>query len=300
MEIKCAQLNLQHSKTATYNLTQLILHNIDVAFVQEPYIVLNNVAGFPKSFRIFAHGNGRKRSAIIVNKNKIDAIAIRQVSVEDATLIELSYSGFNFYGASLYFPNDCDIERDIESLEEIIQLTKGKGLLLSIDSNSRSKLWNDTITNQRGKFLEDFIITRDILLMNVETSIPTFETIRGHNWIDLTLCNSILAQKTSGWTCGDKESCADHKIMFFNIVAEQSNGNAVHYLGKRYLTKTEDWEKTVNKLTTNQLLNFRCQISPNDPTKCDEELSNKVKQGTDIGKTMHTFISAVAATSDAA
>jgi len=56
--------------------------------VQEPYIVLNNVAGFPKSFRIFAHGNGRKRSAIIVN-NKIDAIAIRQVSDEDATLIEL-------------------------------------------------------------------------------------------------------------------------------------------------------------------------------------------------------------------
>ena len=77
MEIKCAQLNLQHSKTATYNLTQLILHNnIDVAFVQEPYIVLNNVAGFPKSFRIFAHGNGRKRSAFIVN-NKIYAIGIR-------------------------------------------------------------------------------------------------------------------------------------------------------------------------------------------------------------------------------
>lgn len=111
-EIKCAQLNLQHSKTATYNLTQLILHNnIDVAFVQEPYIVLNNVAGFPKSFRIFAHGNGKKRSAIIVNNNKIDAIAIRQVSDEDATLIELSYSGLNFYGASLYSPTDREIER---------------------------------------------------------------------------------------------------------------------------------------------------------------------------------------------
>jgi hypothetical protein len=103
--------------------------------VQEPYIVLNNVAGFPKSFRIFAHSNGGKRSAIIVNNNKIDAIAIRQDSDKDATLIELSYSGLNFYGASLHFPVDCEIERDIESLEEIIQLTKGKGLLLSTDSN---------------------------------------------------------------------------------------------------------------------------------------------------------------------
>ena len=78
--------------------------------MQNPYIVLNNVAEFPKSFRIFAHRNGRKRSAIIVN-NKIDAIAIRQVSDEDATLTELSYSGLNFYGASLYSPTDREIER---------------------------------------------------------------------------------------------------------------------------------------------------------------------------------------------
>jgi hypothetical protein len=122
-----------------------------------------------------------------------------------------------------------------------MQLTKWKGLLISIDSDSRSKLWYDTITNQRGKFLEDFIITRDLRLMKVETSFPTFETIRGRSWIDLTLCNNILVQKTSGWACGVEESCADHKIIFFNIVAERSNGNAVYYPGKRYLTKTEEW-----------------------------------------------------------
>jgi len=51
-------------------------------------------------------------------------------------------------------------------------------LILSIDSNSRSKLWHDTHTNQRGKFLEEFIIS-DLLLMNEATDIPTFETITG-------------------------------------------------------------------------------------------------------------------------
>ena len=89
-KIKCMQLNLQHSRTATYNLTQIILqNNIDIAFLQEPYTVLNNVAGFPKSFKIFALANGRKRSAIIVNNN-IGTIAIQQVSDEDAISIELS------------------------------------------------------------------------------------------------------------------------------------------------------------------------------------------------------------------
>ena len=116
--IKCAQLNLQHSRTATYNLTQLILqNNIDVAFVQEPYTVLNNVAGFPKSFRIFTHGGGRKRSSIIVN-NYVDAIAIRQLSNEDATLLKLRHGDLSLYGVSLYFPIDRVIGKDIESMEK--------------------------------------------------------------------------------------------------------------------------------------------------------------------------------------
>jgi SAM-dependent MidA family methyltransferase len=61
--------------------------------LQEPYTVLNNVAGFPKPFKIFAHGVGRKITAIIVSNNNIDAIAIKQVSYEDAILIELRYEG---------------------------------------------------------------------------------------------------------------------------------------------------------------------------------------------------------------
>lgn len=241
MTIKCAQLNLQHSRTATYNLTQLILqNNIDVAFVQEPYTVLNNVAGFPKSLRIFAHGVGRKRSAIIINNN-IDAIAIRQLSNEDATLLELRHGDYNFYGASLCFPIDRDIERDIESIGKIIQLTKGKGIIISIDSNSRSKLWCDKTTNQRGKSLEEFILTHDLFLMNEATDTPTFETMRGRSWIDLTLCDNALVQKISWWTCGEEESCADHKIIFFNISAERNGGTAIYYPGKRYLMKTGEW-----------------------------------------------------------
>ena len=59
--IKCVQLNLQHSSVAASNLAQLVTqYNIDIAFVQEPYLIHNNVAGFPKGFRIFAHGGAGK------------------------------------------------------------------------------------------------------------------------------------------------------------------------------------------------------------------------------------------------
>jgi hypothetical protein len=49
-------------------VTQVIIqYNVDIAFVQDPYTSHNNVAGFPKGFKIFAHGRGRKRVAIVIN-----------------------------------------------------------------------------------------------------------------------------------------------------------------------------------------------------------------------------------------
>jgi hypothetical protein len=98
---------------ATANLTKTILqYNIDIAFVQEPYTIINKVAGFPKGFRIFTCGRDRKRSAIIINNNDGDVVAITQDSHEDAILTEIRYAGLKFYGASIYLPIDRDIERD--------------------------------------------------------------------------------------------------------------------------------------------------------------------------------------------
>jgi len=109
---------------------------------------------------------------------------------------------------------------------------KGEGLVLAIDSNARSKLRFDKHTNTRGRTMEEFIISRDLQILNKETGIPTFETSRGRSWIDLTLCNSKLSQYTRRWTCGEEESCADHKIIFFDIELMGEGGNITHYFRK--------------------------------------------------------------------
>jgi hypothetical protein len=89
------------------------------------------------------------KSEVVFNADEHSMNAIKQVSNKDAILIEFSYEGLTFYEASLYFPIDHDIARDSETVEKIIQLAKGEGLILSIDSNSRSTLWYDMSTNQR-------------------------------------------------------------------------------------------------------------------------------------------------------
>jgi hypothetical protein len=81
---------------ATANMTQIIKqYNIDVTFVQEPYTILNKVAGFPKGFNIFTCGTDRKRSAIIINNNDIDVITITQASHGVPILLKLDMGALN-------------------------------------------------------------------------------------------------------------------------------------------------------------------------------------------------------------
>jgi len=47
--IKCYQINLQHSKTATDNITELIeKEEIDMVFIQGPYTIHKRVVGITK------------------------------------------------------------------------------------------------------------------------------------------------------------------------------------------------------------------------------------------------------------
>jgi len=90
--LRCLQANLQHKRAATDNLIQMISENqIDLAFVQEPYIIRNSLAGIPKSLRTYVSGNGRKRAAILVNNKELDVVLIAQLSDEDCIVVEITY-----------------------------------------------------------------------------------------------------------------------------------------------------------------------------------------------------------------
>jgi len=56
----------------------------------------------------------------------------------------------------MYFDITKDIERELNKVEEILQFTKGNGLVITVDSNSISVAWHDSQTNQRGKIMKEY------------------------------------------------------------------------------------------------------------------------------------------------
>ena len=85
--------------------------------------------------------------------------------------------------------------------------------------------------------MEEYIITRDLHIINTETGIPSFETNRWHSWIDLTLCNSKLAQNIKRWTCREEESCADHKMFRHRIKGPRNIRPTLHSEALQYKSR---------------------------------------------------------------
>jgi hypothetical protein len=91
-----------------------------------------------KGYRTFSNGEGKHRAAIIVQENTIDALLITQMSDKDAVLLEINKGKSSFYAASIYVNIDDQIAHNFKTVDRILQSTKGKNLVLAIDSNSRA------------------------------------------------------------------------------------------------------------------------------------------------------------------
>ena len=102
-------------------------------------------------------------------------------------------------------------------MQTILTHKKGVGIIFSIDSNARSTSWHDVLSNNRGKKLEEFIVSKQLHITNEESSSYTFQTERGASNIDLTVVNSQAIDYVTEWAIHEQESCSDHKIIKFGI-----------------------------------------------------------------------------------
>jgi hypothetical protein len=139
---------------------------IDVAFIQEPYTTHNRVARITKRCREFTSSTGRCRSATVVANNQIDALLIQDVTDKDAVVVELILGDLKFYTANMYLDITKKLDKDFKLINDILQLANTSGILITKDSNSRSRTWHDKFANVRGRELEEFLISQQLFIIN--------------------------------------------------------------------------------------------------------------------------------------
>ena len=116
-----------------------------------------------------------------------------------------------------------------------------------MDSNARSTLWYDTLSNNRGKILEEFIINKQLYIMNEVSTSTTFTNRIGNSNIDLTLINSQLLRRVSGWDISDKESNSDHSITKYVIGPDKKLKHKAKTHEGRFIVNEENLAKISRK-----------------------------------------------------
>ena len=81
-------------------------------------------------------------------------------------MVELILGHLKFYTANMYLDISGKLDDDINSINDILQIAKTSGILITMDSNSRSRMWFDKLTNARGKKLEEFLISKQLFVVN--------------------------------------------------------------------------------------------------------------------------------------
>ena len=243
ISLRCIQINLKHSKTATDNFNQLTKEtDIDMAFIQEPYIYQNQVTGISRSYKIFTCGKGRKRAAVVVVNKQIDVLLIGQLLEEDIVVVEIIRGNLKFIATSIYLDIENEISVDIHKIENILLYTKGRGLFVAMDSNARSKTWHDTTTNRRGRLLEEFLISNRLHIINEDSNLTVFESNRSTSNIDLTIADNTIVTLINTWQCNEHESFSDHRYITFRIGKHKVKANDFNYHGVKYITSEEGFK----------------------------------------------------------
>jgi len=74
----------------------------------------------------------------------------------------------------MYFDITEEIEKGLEKKDQVMEFTKGNGLMIAVDSDARSAAWQDIKTNKRGKTREDFTVSKSLYIMSKESDRTIF------------------------------------------------------------------------------------------------------------------------------
>ena len=264
-------------------------NNVDITCIQEPYTLQHRVIGVPKQYNTLTAGKARSRAAIIVTNNRIDAMLITQLSDADAVTVEITRGDLKIIIASMYFDRGNPLGPDLAKIEAILQHAKGLGVIISMDSNAKSTLWHDTLSNSTGNELIEFITSSQLHILNEESSNTTFCNRIGNSNIDLTLSNSKLLSRISGWEICDDESNSDHSIIKYAIGPDNRHKYNAKTQDERFTVHKESITKYYANVTKIVETNICKPHNDNDINDLDDKLYKIISRDTEIEKQIDDF-----------
>lgn len=224
MGLKIIQANIQHKRAAAANLARKFkAEGLDIALIQEPWVVNGRVAGLADSGGKLLYATGEKvpRTCLLVS-NKVTSLLMVKFCFRDLVAAVIKRGTQEIIIGTAYFPYDSTNPPPTEEVVNLISEAKRKGshLILGCDANAHHTTWGSTDCNSRGEFLLDYIYSQNLVVAN-QGQYPTFITAVRKEVLDITLCTQHIARSIRNWQVLREPSLADHQHIAFTVDAEE-------------------------------------------------------------------------------
>lgn len=216
-DIKCLQANLQKARPAIDNLIETITREqIDISLIQEPYTKNNEILGFPNRWKlIYQKEANPPRAAILISNPNWNPTTIK--NTKDLISIELNTIDKDFIFCSVYADGNLNIEDTLNDLDDVLDHTNCKNIIIGGDFNSHNIVWGYPKSNERGNKVLDYINSKNLFLQNTNKDPPTFQHNNSKGWPDLTFNSIDMTQHIQNWEVTEDITCSDHNYIKFTI-----------------------------------------------------------------------------------
>lgn len=197
---------------------QAAKENVDVLMLQEPYNVRGVVRGEMGRW-FYCEEDGEVWSAVVVLKEEIVAMLEREKSDRYVACVLLEWNGVLRRVVSVYCRFSLDIGGMLNRVERILLLAGDREVIIGADVNARSHLWGEEETDVRGEEVKDIVVRHELVVLNVEGQLKTFEDAmgRGRN-LDITMVTKDLGRCTWRWQVVEV-TLSDHRMIEVEMVA---------------------------------------------------------------------------------
>jgi hypothetical protein len=191
----------------------------------------------------------------------------------------------------MYFDRHKHLEHDLTKVDAILQHAKRVGAIIAMDSNVRLTSWHDTTMSKRGKRLEEYIISKQLHIMNEPSANTTFESRTGKRNVDLTLVTSNILRRISDWKISDEESNSDHNIINYNIRTAMSHNTKT--TGQKFTVYAENMERYQENIRRTVERMIRKQSNKNNEEDLEEKLYKRILKDNHIAQQIEYFSEAM-------
>lgn len=205
-DISILQINLDRGKAATTLTERKFFQEFDIACIQEPYV------NFIQTENYNRHKVEGLCKAEIWTKRNLRVTTLRELTTANYVTIKLE-QGEDVHITSIYEePGGGNCPR-LNDLARRLGVRHSRHILAG-DLNAHNAAWGEDETTVRGTEVLAWANMEGYEINNDRDMGPTFQTVRGQSYIDLTMSKRV---EMRGWTVDEEETLSGHRYIQYKI-----------------------------------------------------------------------------------